>query len=409
MVIHVSLTANGGHGAAERLPCRNFLGIQHFTQPKGFAFARLRRMGAGQIARERIGFGMILPSMLRIRAVSIIAATVALGLATAPSWGETATVGMASGQGVPATPGGEAQLGDALSIEAVNNAEFLDSRASRISAVVLKAQVLLDRAGFSPGAINARRSDNFRKALAAFQGRQGLGPTGKLDQATWDALVATSAEAVVTEYEITQTDTKGPFAPDIPDEIENWARLKRLSYRGPRELLAEKFHMDARLLVALNPEAAFEQPGTRILVAQVGRPAARATVTRIEVDKQQRRLQAYDKDGAFPASVGSAEKPTPKGAFVVRSVARNPEWRYNPRFAFKEIKTSRAFRVAAGPNNPLGTVWIGINKPSYGIHGTPDPEDVGTSASHGCVRLTNWDVQTLAKMVKRGTKVEFIE
>ena len=119
------------------------------------------------------------------------------------------------------------------------------------------------------------------------------------------------------------------------------------------------------------------------------------------------------KDGnlvaAFPASVGSAEKPTPKGAFVVRSVARNPEWRYNPRFAFKEIKTNRAFRVAAGPNNPLGTVWIGINKPSYGIHGTPDPEEVGTSASHGCVRLTNWDVQTLAKMVKRGTKVEFIE
>lgn len=351
--------------------------------------------------------------MLRIRAVSIIAATVALGFATASSWGETATVGLAPSQRVPAPTDGEPPLGDALSVEAVNNAEFFDSRASRTSAVVLKAQILLDRAGFSPGAISAGRSDNFRKALAAFQIRQGLGPTGKLDQATWDALVATSAEPVVAEYEITQTDTKGPFAPDIPDEIEDWARLKRLSYRGPRELLAEKFHMDARLLAALNPEAAFDQPGTRILVAKVGRPAARATVTRIEVDKQQRRLRAYDKDGklvaAFPASVGSAEKPTPKGAFVVRSVARNPEWRYNPRFAFKEIKTNRAFRVAAGPNNPLGTVWIGINKPSYGIHGTPDPEEVGTSASHGCVRLTNWDVQTLAKMVKRGTKVEFIE
>jgi len=93
----------------------------------------------------------------------------------------------------------------------------------------------------------------------------------------------------------------------------------------------------------------------------------------------------------------------------VRRVARNPEWRYNPRFAFKEIKTKHAFRVAAGPNNPLGTAWIGISKPSYGIHRTPDPEKVGTSASHGCVRLTNWDAQTLASMVKRGTKVEFIE
>jgi lipoprotein-anchoring transpeptidase ErfK/SrfK len=401
-------------GADARLPRRNFLGIQRLAQPKGFAFARLRRMGAGQIARERTGFGMILPSMLRIRAVSIIAATAALGFATASSsWGETATVGLAPSQRVPAPSDAESPLGDALSIEAVNNAEFFDSRASRTSAVVLKAQILLDRAGFSPGAISAGRNDNFRKALAAFQIRQGLGPTGKLDQATWDALVATSAEPVVAEYKITQTDTNGPFAPDIPDEIEDWARLKRLSYRGPRELLAEKFHMDARLLAALNPEAAFEQPGTRILVARVGSPAARAAVTRIEVDKQQRRLRAYDKDGnlvaAFPASVGSAEKPTPKGAFVVRSVARNPVWRYNPRFAFKEIKTNRAFRVAAGPNNPLGTVWIGINKPSYGIHGTPDPEEVGASASHGCVRLTNWDVQTLAKMVKRGTKVEFIE
>lgn len=351
--------------------------------------------------------------MLRMRVVSIIAATAALGFAAAPSWGESSTVGLAPSQGDPLTPDRVAQRGVALTIESVNDAEFLDPRASPTSAVILKAQILLDRAGFSPGAINARNSDNFRKTLAAFQQRHELGATGKLDQPTWDALVATSTEPVLAEYEITPADTKGPFAPDIPEEVEEWARLKRLSYREPGELLAEKFHMDVRLLAALNPEAAFDQPGTRILVARVGRSEPYASVTRIEVHKQKRRLRAYDKDGrlvvAFPASVGSEEKPTPNGAFVVRRIARNPQWHYNPRFAFKEIKTKRAFRVAAGPNNPLGTVWIGISKPSYGIHGTPDPEEVGTAASHGCVRLTNWDAQTLASIVKRGTKVEFIE
>lgn len=348
-----------------------------------------------------------------MRVVSIVAATAALGFAAAPSWGEPSTVGLAPSQGDPLEPDRAAELSGALTIESVNDAEFLDSRASRTSAVILKAQILLDRAGFAPGAINARRTDNFRKALTAFQERHELAGTGKLDQATWDALAATSTEPVLAEYEITRADTKGPFAPDIPAEVEEWARFKRLSYRGPRELLAEKFHMDVRLLAALNPETAFDQPGTPILVARVGRPESYATVTRIEVHKQNRWLRAYDKDGrlvvAFPASVGSEEKPTPTGAFVVRRIARNPQWRYNPRFAFKEIKTKQAFRVAAGPNNPLGTVWIGISKPSYGIHGTPDPEEVGTSASHGCVRLTNWDAQTLASIVKRGTKVEVVE
>jgi lipoprotein-anchoring transpeptidase ErfK/SrfK len=282
-----------------------------------------------------------------------------------------------------------------------------------MSAAILKAQILLDRAGFSPGAIDARSNGNFRRALAAFQEQHGLGGSGGLDQATWDALLASSAEPVLGEYAITQADTKGPFAPDIPDEIEDWVRLKRLSYREPGELLAEKFHMDTRLLAALNPGAAFDQPGTRIVIARVGRAERHATVTRISVDKQQRRLRAYDKDGrlvgVYPASIGSEDKPTPKGAYVVRRIARNPEWRYNPRFAFKEIKATRPFRIAAGPNNPLGTVWIGISAPSYGIHGTPVPEEVGAANSHGCVRLTNWDAQALAAMVKRGTKVEFVE
>lgn len=282
---------------------------------------------------------------------------------------------------------------------------------------MLKAQVLLDRAGFSPGAIGATGNDNFRKALAAFQHQKELAVSGALDQATWAALLATSGEPVLVEYEITKADLRGPFVPDLPDAVEEQIGLKRLAYRGPKEMLSEKFHMDRGLLTALNPQAAFDEAGTRIIVAQVGRQehrrGKRPRVTRIEVDKVKRRLRAYDKDGrlvaAYPASIGSEDKPTPSGAYKVRRIARFPEWRYNPRYAFKEIKTTQAFRVASGPNNPLGTVWIGINKPSYGIHGTPDAEEVGTSFSHGCVRLTNWDVQALAAMVTRGTVVEFVD
>lgn len=300
-----------------------------------------------------------------------------------------------------------------LTLETVNDAVWRASLTSGVSAAALKAQVLLDRAGFSPGAIDAAGNANYRKALAAFQRENGLDATGMLDAATWEALLATSEEPALVEYEITKADLRGPFVPDLPDAVEEQVGLKRLAYRNPKEMLAEKFHMDWRLLAALNPQAAFEEAGARIVVAQIGRPKTTTKVTRIEVDKVRRRLRAYDKDGrlvaAYPASVGSDDKPTPSGAYRVRRVSRFPEWRYNPRYAFKEIKTTQAFRVASGPNNPLGAVWIGISKPSYGIHGTPVAEEVGTSFSHGCVRLTNWDVQALASMVTRRTVVEIVD
>lgn len=300
-----------------------------------------------------------------------------------------------------------------LTLESVNEAIWRASMTSGVSAAALKAQILLDRAGFSPGAIDAGSNTNYRGALAAFQRENKLDARGVLDTATWDALLASSEEPVLTEYEITAADLRGPFVPDLPEAVEQQVGFKRLAYRTPQEMLAEKFHMDQQLLAALNPQADFDKAGTHIIVARVGRPNSRIKVTRIEVNKPQRRVRAYDKAGrlvaTYPASIGSDDKPTPPGAFRVRQVSRLPEWRYNPRYAFKEIKTTRAFRVAAGPNNPLGTVWIGITKPSYGIHGTPVAEEVGTSFSHGCVRLTNWDVQALAAMVTRRTVVNIAE
>ena len=111
----------------------------------------------------------------------------------------------------------------------------------------------------------------------------------------------------------------------------------------------------------------------------------------------------------YPASIGSAEKPAPSGEFAVRRVTKNPDYHCDPKFAFKGVKTNRKLTVAAGPNNPVGAVWIDLSKPSYGIHGTPDPEKIGKTQSHGCIRLTNWDALDLAGMVHKGTVVKFVD
>lgn len=289
----------------------------------------------------------------------------------------------------------------------------------RPDPLIVKVQVLLDRARFSPGAIDGLAGDNLRGALEAFAVAHGLPATRDLTPELFEALQETRRDPVVTAYTITEADVAGPFTGTIPAEMERQADLKALGYTEAREMLAERFHMQRDLLSALNPGKAFDRAGTIVTVTAVSPMATGKVadapeaprVARVEVDKAARRVRTFDADGAllgdFPATVGSAEKPAPTGTFEVTGVAFNPTYTYDPKFHFEGVEARTAFSIPPGANNPVGLVWIDLSKPSYGIHGTPDPEKIGKTASHGCVRLTNWDARDLAEHVRRGARVDF--
>jgi lipoprotein-anchoring transpeptidase ErfK/SrfK len=287
------------------------------------------------------------------------------------------------------------------------------ARAEGPAPAVIKIQVLLDRAGFSPGEIDGRMEENTRKALAAYGAAHQLKGDGTLDPDLWAALTGASQEPVLVDYTITEDDVKGPFLKKLPVKMEDMKDLDSLAYTSAREGLAEKFHMSEGLLRELNPGKSFDKADESIVVANVLRDPPAAKVARIEVDKPRRLLRAFGKDGAllavFPASIGSTEKPAPSGTYKVTSVAQNPTYRYDPAYAFKGVQTNRPFTIKPGPNNPVGAVWIDLSLKSYGIHGTPEPGKVSKTESHGCIRLTNWDVKTLSAMVEKGTAVDFLD
>jgi lipoprotein-anchoring transpeptidase ErfK/SrfK len=282
---------------------------------------------------------------------------------------------------------------------------------------VLSFAVLLDRQGFSSGQIDGTIGPNFRRALKAMQAARGIPATGRPDCETWRALGGDSAEPAIASYTITSNDVSGPFEKEIPRELAKQAGLPALTYRSPLEEIAERYHAAPALLQRLNKGTAIEA-GQEIKVPAVQpfdpavRPAHdQATDITIQVSREESALRATRADGTLvffaPVSSGSEHDPLPPGDWKVKGVSWSPVFNYNPKLFWDAKAGDEKATIKAGPNSPVGVVWIDLNLEHYGLHGTPEPGRIGMTESHGCVRLTNWDAARVAALVKPGTPVVF--
>ena len=293
----------------------------------------------------------------------------------------------------------------------INNAQFTGTTlADGQSALTVKLQVLLDRSGISPGVIDGYAGGMSESALRGFEAREGFKVDGLLDQQVWSALGGDNDPAVLQEYTVTQEDIDA-LSDSIPDNVAKKAELKKLGFVRVTESLAERFHMDEDFLKFLNPQSDFSV-GEMIVVAKPG-PRLEGKAARIEIRKQQQRAVVFDASGEmisnYPVAIGSDETPSPSGTLEVNAVAMEPTYSYRPSVNFEADGVKEALTLPPGPNGPVGSVWIDLSKPTYGLHGTDTPAELFTASSHGCVRFTNWDVEELAFMVGKGVVVEFID
>ena len=334
--------------------------------------------------------------------------------------------------------------------------------------LMMQAQIVLDRLGFTPGVIDGRPGLSTRNAIAGFQEASGLPATGELDGPTREELAQWSTVPATRVVTIPPDFAAGPFMP-VPKGPGQQARLAALGYASLDEKLAERFHTTVATLRELNPggvpagsaaspvapasvgmqqdpaprlpaaeEALGAVPvfhsGQQVRVPNIGNdkvdPAKlggdgewqrtlvtlgvgtdQARVDKIVVSKAKGVLKGYDGAGklvaVYTATMGSEHDPLPLGRWKVNGVSRNPKFHYNPALFWDAGANQQKATLPPGPNGPVGVVWIDLSKPHYGIHGTPSPESIGRAESHGCVRLTNWDAARLAQMVRPGTEVLF--
>jgi len=268
----------------------------------------------------------------------------------------------------------------------------------------LRLQVLLDRAHFSPGEIDGTAGGNTTRALDAFRRERKLRSRGPVTDEDWTPLESNGAPTLV-EYRLTEKDVNGPYQKSIPEDMMEKAKLDALSYTSPLEALGERFHASPRLLRALNPGKSFARAGESVLVPNVHTEGA-GKAAKVVVTESDQSVVALDGAGRvlarFPATMGSEHDPLPIGTWKINGVSKEPPFFYNPDLFWDAKGDQSKAKIAPGPNNPVGVVWIDLSKPHYGIHGTPEPSKIGKTESHGCIRLTNWDAQELSQMVSVG-------
>lgn len=274
---------------------------------------------------------------------------------------------------------------------------------------VLMAQVLLDRSSHSPGVVDGYMGGNTQRAIRYYRMANDLPEGSALDEELIRSLLGSQGSEVFSRYTITDNDVAGPFE-NIPSEFESMAELDELGYTSPREKLAERFHMDEKFLAALNPHVNFSEAGTKINIVAFGDDKIRETIERIEVRKDDNTIAVFGSNGqivaSYPATIGSDEFPSPSGNVEVNAIAPKPAYYFDPEG--REWGPDENLKIAPGPNNPIGGTWIDLSKEGYGIHGSPDPSKIAKRASHGCVRLTNWDANQLAEAVSPGIPVKFM-
>ena len=286
---------------------------------------------------------------------------------------------------------------------AVNSAVWTPNMR-RNTAMTVKMQALLDWNHASPGPIDGGWGMNSTKAVANFQTMKGLPSTGKMNAATWNALTKNidPNQPVLVEYTLTKDDVNTNFV-QTPSGSAAKSKMKGLYYQNIKEMLGERFHMDVRYLEKLNKGKSFTE-GETITVINVGTPL-KAKINRVVADKASKTLYAYNGDklvATYPTTVGSTATPSPTGTFKIVNKVKMPWYKSTVKSGDKK----EVFMLPPGPNNPVGVVWMGLSKPSYGIHGSPVPEGISRQASAGCVRLTNWDVLEVYANIENGASVE---